>query len=182
MSKIGNLPITIPSDIKVKAEGQTLTVTGPKGELSLTLPPKIKAKLTDQELLLERFSEDKQTKSNHGTFRAHLQNIFLGLTQGWQKELQVVGTGYRAAVEGNTLSLVVGFIKPVKLPIPAGLSVTVDQDNKITIQGIEKVIVGQFASNVRKVRKPDAYKGKGIRYVGEYVKLKPGKAVKSDAK
>ncbi len=180
MSKIGKLPITIPDQATLKIDGQVITVTGPKGELSLTLPSKIKASLTDKNLVLERLSEDKQAKSNHGTFRSHLQNMITGVTEGWQKELQVIGTGYKATVEGDFLSLTVGFINPVKLPILAGLTVTVDQDNKITVQGIDKVLVGQFASNVRKTKKPDAYKGKGIRYFGEHIKLKPGKAAKSE--
>jgi len=180
MSKIGKLPITIPEQVTLKIDLQSITVVGPKGELSLTLPSKIKAKLTDRKLVLERLSEDKQTKSNHGTFRSHLQNMIIGVTEGWQKELQVIGTGYKAVVENGFLSLTIGFIKPVKLPISAGLTVTVDQDNKITVQGIDKVLVGQFASNTRKARKPDPYKGKGIRYLDEHIKLKPGKAAKSE--
>ncbi len=181
MSKIGKNPIIIPDTVTIKVEDNLVTVTGPKGELTLTLPLKIKVKINKKELLVERLSEDKQTRSNHGTFRSHIQNMITGVTEGWQKELQVVGTGFRAAIEGKFLSLIVGFINPVKLPILKGLTVTVDQDNKIVVSGIDKVLVGQFASNARKARKPDAYQGKGVRYVGEHVKLKPGKAVKTEA-
>jgi len=181
MSKVGQAIITIPEATTIKVEANLVTVTGPKGTLTLTLPPKLKVTVTEKEVLVERLSEDKQTRSNHGTHRAHIQNMLTGVTTGWQKELKVIGTGFKANVEGATLVLTVGFINPVKLPIPEALTVTVDQDNKITVSGTDKVLVGQFASNARKARKPDAYQGKGVRYIDEHVKLKPGKAVKSDA-
>jgi len=181
MSKIGKLPVPIPSSVTVGIEKNKVTITGPKGELSLTLPPKIKAEVHDDQIFLSRLNNDKKTKSNHGTVRAHLNNMVSGVQQLWQKQLEIRGTGYKASVEGNKLILSVGYIHTVEILAPEGIQITVEAETKITVSGIDKTVVGQTASNIRKVRKPEPYQGKGVRYLDEYIKIKPGKAAKTES-
>jgi len=181
MSKIGKLPITIPQGVQAKLVGDHFTTSNAKDQLELTIPDKINVDIQDEQILVTRLSELKKVKSNHGTIRALINNMVTGLVTPWQKDLEVLGTGYKAILSGQTISLIVGFIKPVDIQIPPGITVTLDGDTKINITGIDKAKVGQLASNIRKVRPPEPYKGKGIRYKGEFIKLKPGKAAKTAA-
>jgi len=181
MSKIGKLPITIPPAITVNLSGRQLTVSNSQDQLQLTIPTQIELDIKDNLITVTRLSEAKKVKSNHGTIRALIQNMVTGLQTPWQKNLEILGTGYKAALSGKKISLTVGFIKPVDIDIPADITVSLDGDTKINISGIDKAKVGQLASNIRKVRPPEPYKGKGIRYKDEFIKLKPGKTAKTDA-
>jgi large subunit ribosomal protein L6 len=179
MSRIGRLPITIPAGVTLKVDGRIVSVTGPKATLTINLPQKIELELTDTLIVVKRLSEDKKVKSNHGTIRARLQNMIKGVVTDWKKELEIRGTGYKASVSGNKLIVNAGFIHTVEVVAPTGITFQVNQDNIITVTGSDKIVVGQVASNIRKIRKPEPYKGKGIRYVGEIVKLKAGKTAKA---
>lgn len=179
MSRIGRQSITIPETVQIKIEDRKLTVTGPKGSLEYTLPLKINAEIKDSELKLSRLSEDKQTRSNHGSARAHLQNMVKGVQEYWTKELEIRGTGYKASVDGNKLTVLAGYIHPVYITAPDGITISVAEDTKITVSGTNKEVVGQIASNIRKIRTPEPYKGKGIRYANEFIKLKAGKTAKA---
>jgi large subunit ribosomal protein L6 len=179
MSRIGRLPITIPAGVTLKVEDRLVSVTGPLATLTLNLPLKINVEITDNKVVVKRLSEDKKVKSNHGTIRAHLQNMINGVQTVWKKELEIRGTGYKASVSGNKLIINAGFIHTVDVVAPEGILFQVNQDNIITVTGSDKTVVGQVASNIRKIRKPEPYKGKGIRYVGEVVKLKAGKTAKA---
>lgn len=178
MSKVGRRPIQIPPSVRAQVQGQQIKITGPKGELSAVIAPKIRLEQTDKELRLEKKANDKQTRALLGTWRAHLANMVKGVTEGFVRELELVGVGYRAALSGNSLRLEVGYSHPIEVPIPGGLEVEVPESTKIIIKGIDKQKVGQFSAVIRKVRPPEPYKGKGIRYKDELVKLKPGKAGK----
>lgn len=179
MSRIGRLPITIPEAVTVTLDKKTVTVTGPKGTLTYTLPPKIEAKIDNGQITLTRLSEDKQTRSNHGSTRSHLQNMITGVETPWSKELEIRGTGYKASVDGNKLTVLAGYIHPVYIIAPDGITITVAEESKITVSGADKEVVGQIASNIRKIRTPEPYKGKGVRYVDEFIKLKAGKTAKA---
>lgn len=181
MSKIGKLPITIPQGINVTVGKTSVEVSSPKETLSLNIPSFIDITVADNQIIVTRLSEIIRAKSNHGTVRSILQNMVTGLTTPWQKQMELIGTGYKASIAGNKLSLTVGFIKPVLIDIPPNITVTVDSDTKITIVGANKIVVGQIASMIRKIRPPEPYKGKGIRYKDEFIKLKPGKAAKTAA-
>jgi len=179
MSRIGKQPITIPAQVQVTINDAVVSVVGPQGSLSLSLPNKISVEIKDNQIIVSRQSNDKQTKANHGTTRAHLQNMVSGVVTPWKKELEVRGTGYKAVVSGDKLVLTVGFIHPVTIPAPAGIKIQVAEDTKITVTGCDKTVVGQTASTIRKVKKPEPYKGKGIRYLNEFIKLKAGKTAKA---
>lgn len=179
MSRLGKKPLLISSPTTVTISDGLITVTGKNGTISRSVPDKIDIKITDDQILITRLSNDKQTKSNHGTIWSHLNNMITGVNQPWTKSLEIKGTGYKAEVNGNILTIIAGFINPVKVSIPTGLTVTVDNETVIGISGVDKELVGQFASTVRKIRPPEPYKGKGIRYVDEFIKLKPGKAAKT---
>lgn len=179
MSRIGRLAIAIPAGVTVAVEGSKVTVTGPKGTLNLVLPLKIEVEVADNQVLVKRLNEDKKTRSNHGTIRAHINNMIQGVTNHWKKELEVRGTGYKASVSGNKLTVLAGYIHPVIITAPEGILISVAQDSIITVSGADKTVVGQVASNIRKIRKPEPYKGKGVRYVGEFIKLKAGKTAKA---
>lgn len=175
MSRIGKQPVIIPSGVTVIVDKRTVTVTGPKGNLTLNIPQKINVEIKDNQVIVTRLTEDKKIKSCHGTTRAHINNMVQGVQNHWQKELEVRGTGYKASVNGNKLKLLVGFIHPVEITAPEGIEFQVPEETKIIVSGINKTIVGQTASNIRKVRPPEPYKGKGIRYANEFIKLKAGK-------
>ena len=175
MSKIAKKPIIIKDGVSLSQEGRQLLVRGPQGEVKLPLPEKISVEVEPNQVRLKRLAEDKKTKALHGTMARLLANAIAGTTTGFSKELEVVGTGYRAQMEGDTLVLLVGYSHPIRFTAPAGIKLAV-QENKIKVSGIEKDLVGRTADKIRKFRKPDAYKGKGIRFVGEKLKLKPGKA------
>lgn len=179
MSRVGNKPITLPDKVSVKADdGGTVTVEGPKGSLSYTLPEGVELKQEDNELVISRDSEHRKTRALHGTARALVQNMITGVSAGFTKELQIQGVGFRAAVKGKELDLNLGFSHPLLHPIPEGLTVTVSDNTKIKVEGIDKHAVGQFAADVRAYYPPEPYKGKGVRYVDEYVRRKQGKTAK----
>jgi len=180
MSRIGKQPITIPQGVTVTIDKSMVIVTGPKGTLNLNIPFKIKVETKDNQILVTRLSEDKKVKACHGSTRAHLNNMVKGVQEYWIKELEVRGTGYKASINGNKLKLLVGFIHPVEIIAPTGVEFQVEEETKIIVSGPDRMIVGQVASNIRKIRPPEPYKGKGIRYVDEFIKLKAGKKVKTE--
>jgi large subunit ribosomal protein L6 len=176
MSRIGNAPIDLPEGVDAKVDGSQVAVTGPKGDLDLTMDSRISASVDDGVLTVARSDEERTTRALHGLTRALLNNMVIGVTQGYRKELQAVGVGYRAALQGQRLELQVGFSHPVHVEAPDGISFEVPEPTKIIVTGIDKQLVGQVAANVRAVRPPEPYKGKGIRYSDEYVRRKAGKA------
>jgi len=174
MSRIGKKPIEIPEGVKVKIEGQKIVITGSKGELSREVSPEIQVEIKDGNILLKPRVKTKKSKALWGLERSLLQNMVIGVNQGFEKKLEIRGVGYRAKIEGKDLVLDVGFSHPVKIQVPEDIEISV-KENIITVSGIDKAKVGQMAAKIRKVKPPDAYKGKGIRYLGEEIKLKPGK-------
>ncbi|HHT82407.1 MAG TPA: 50S ribosomal protein L6 [Acholeplasmataceae bacterium] len=179
MSRIGNKVIKIPAGVEVMLqENNEVVVKGPKGELKSQFNPIIDIKIENGEIKLSRPNNERFTRQIHGTTRALLANMVHGVHEEFKKKLIILGVGYRAQVNGNTLALTMGFSHPVDLEIPEGLAVTVEKNTEVTISGISKELVGEFAANVRKVRKPEPYKGKGIRYENEHVRRKAGKTAK----
>lgn len=178
MSRIGKKPVPITSGAKVSVQDHLVRVEGAKGKLEFQVHPRISVKLDDakKELVITRTDDEKQSKALHGLTRAVLANMVQGATQGYKKTLEIQGVGYKAELKGKNLVLSVGYANQISLAVPAGLTVTVEGVNKIHVAGPDKQLVGQFASDIRRVRKPEPYKGKGIRYEGEVVKIKPGKA------
>jgi len=179
MSRIGRMPITIPTGITVTVDSNLVNVTGPKGSISVKVPFKITVEVKDNVVYVTRVSEDKKVKACHGATRAHINNAVLGVQTLWKKEMEIKGTGYKASVNGNKLKLLVGFIHPVEMVAPEGIFFEVPEETKIIITGVNKTVVGQVASNIRKVRPPEPYKGKGVRYADEFIKLKAGKKAKA---
>ena len=178
MSRIGNRELTVPSGVTVTNENGCITVKGPKGELSLTLNPNIDVKVEDNKVTVTRNSEIKTTKQMHGTTNALIKNMIIGVSEGYEKGLEIIGVGYRFNLKGNVLVINAGYSHPVELEVPEGLSLEAKGNNQVTVSGISKEKVGEFAAIIRKVREPEPYKGKGIRYVGEYVRRKEGKKAK----
>ena len=178
MSRIGKQPVVIPAGVEVKIDGQVVTVKGPKGELSLTIAEPITAKVEGNEVLVERPNDDRTSRSLHGLTRTLVYNMVVGVTEGYTKSLEIVGTGYRAVAKGKNVEFALGFSHPVVFEPPAGIELAVPSANKVVVTGIDKQMVGEVAANIRKLRKPEPYKGKGIRYEGEVVKRKVGKAGK----
>ena len=177
MSRVGKQPIPIPSGVTVNlGEGQ-VQVKGPKGELTGPIPAGITAKVEDDSLVFERPDDSKPARANHGLARALANNMIVGVSDGFTKRLEIEGVGYRADVKGKVLNLLLGFSHPVEMPIPEGLKVSVDQNTKVAIEGADKGVVGQFAADVRALRPPEPYKGKGVRYEDEHIRRKGGKAV-----
>jgi len=179
MSRIGKQLIDIPNGVTVTVNENIVTVTGPKGELKLNVASKINVEVKDNQVFVTRVSEDKKTRSNHGTTRAHINNMIKGVVTLWEKSLEIRGTGYKATLMGNKVRLNVGYIHPVDIEAPTGVTFQVPEDLKVIVSGCDKTVVGQVASNIRKVRKPEPYKGKGIRYTDEFIKLKAGKKAKA---
>jgi len=179
MSRIGRMPITIPTGVTVTIDSNLVNITGPKGSLSVKVPFKITVEVKDNTVYITRVSEDKKVKACHGATRAHINNAVLGVQTLWKKEMEIKGTGYKASVNGNKLKLLVGFIHPVEMIAPEGIFFEVPEETKIIITGVNKTVVGQVASNIRKVRPPEPYKGKGVRYADEFIKLKAGKKAKA---
>ena len=179
MSRVGKMPIAIPSGVEVRIEGAKVTVKGPKGELSRDLEPDMKLNLSDGVLTVDRPSDKPRHRSAHGLTRTLIQNMVSGVTEGFAKTLELQGVGYRAQMQGPNLVLAVGYSRPVEVPPPPGIEFEVEGTSRVTVKGISKEGVGQAAADVRKVRPPEPYKGKGIRYVGEYVRRKAGKAGKA---
>lgn len=178
MSRVGKAPISIPSGVDVTLDGPKVTVKGPKGELSRRLPERIEISLHDRVLSAARPDESRESKALHGLTRALLANMVTGVSEGYRKELEIQGVGYRAQLKGRDLELQVGYSHTVTIPAPEGITFEVPEPTRVSVSGIDKELVGQLAADVRKVRPPEPYKGKGIRYVGEYVRRKAGKAGK----
>jgi large subunit ribosomal protein L6 len=179
MSRLGKLPISVPKGTQVAVNGSQLVVKGPKGTLSRELAPEIELTVEANEVLVNLASHSQSKGNLHGLWRQLINNMVLGTTSGFEKKLQLIGVGYRAAVQGKVLDLQVGYSHPTQIAIPEGIEVKIDKNVSISITGIDKQKVGQFAANVRAFRKPEPYKGKGIRYENEYVRRKAGKAGKS---
>jgi large subunit ribosomal protein L6 len=179
MSRIGRMPIAVPPGVSVNIKGDNVTVTGPKGELRRHFSPEIAIALDDGVLNITRPSDNRQHRSLHGLTRSLLASMVEGVTEGFEKTLEIVGVGYRAEKSGDGLILRIGFSHQVDITPPPGITLSVEGSNKIKVSGIDKEAVGQMAAEIRAVRPPDAYKGKGIRYAGEVVRLKAGKAGKA---
>ena len=179
MSRIGKAPIPIPSGVDITVTGNEVTVKGPKGTLFRRLPADITVRQDGAEILVERPDDQREHRALHGLTRSLVNNMVVGVTDGFTKDLEIVGVGYRATAQGpNRLELALGFSHPVSIDAPEGVTFEVPQPTRITVRGIDKEIVGQVAANIRKVRKPEPYKGKGVRYAGEVVQRKAGKAAK----
>ena len=178
MSRIGKMPVAIPSGVDVTVDGSTVTVKGGKGELTRTFKDIISIKVEDGNVIVERPDDSREAKSLHGLTRIH--NMIIGVSEGYSKKLELVGVGYRAALKGTDLELQLGYSHPVVVPAPENITFEVPSQTEIIVKGISKEQVGQVAANIRAWRKPEPYKGKGIRYEGEYVRRKLGKAAKSD--
>ena len=176
MSRIGKLPVTVPDGVDVAIDGLTVTVKGPKGELTRTMPEGVAVALDDGHVIVSREGNSPTERSRHGLVRALIANMVEGVTNGYSKALELVGVGYRAAPKGNDVELQVGFSHPVVIEAPDGIAIEVPQPTRVVVSGIDKVLVGQTAANIRKVRPPEPYKGKGIKYEGEQIRRKAGKA------
>ena len=177
MSRVGQAPIPVPSGVEVKIEGRVVTVKGPKGELSRTLPEVLSITQDAGELTVDRADEERESRALHGLFRSLVANMVTGVTEGYRRGLEIVGVGYRATAQGDrALELAVGYSHTVKVQAPEGITFEVPSNTRIDVVGIDKETVGQVAADIRAIRKPEPYKGKGIRYQGEYIKIKPGKA------
>jgi large subunit ribosomal protein L6 len=184
MSRIGKQPIKIPSGVTITtSENNTITVKGPKGELTQTFAPTIKIDQTEEELTVSRQDDHKQNRALHGLTRSLLANMVEGVTKGFEKKLEILGVGYRANIGGNKLTLNLGFSHPIEYIVPEGITVEFDKEKKniLIITGIDKQLLGEVAAKIRSYKKPEPYKGKGIRYFGEYVKQKAGKAAAKEA-
>lgn len=175
MSRIGKRVLTIPAGVTVNVNENTVNVKGPKGELNLDVVKTLKVSVEGTELTVEKLKEDKFTNQMHGTTNANINNMLVGVSEGFKKGLEIIGVGYRFAVSGNTLTIQAGYSHPVKMEIPKGISVNAISATEIEVSGADKIVVGEFAANIRKVRQPEPYKGKGIRYKGEHVRHKEGK-------
>jgi large subunit ribosomal protein L6 len=179
MSRIGRLPISVPAGVTVDVSGADVTVKGPKGALSHTVAAPIQVrKEEDGTVTVHRPDDDRESRSLHGLTRSLVNNMVLGVTEGYSKNLEIVGTGYRVAAKGNSLEFALGFSHPVVIEAPEGIDFAVETPTKFSVSGIDKQQVGEVAANLRKLRKPDPYKGKGVRYAGEVIRRKAGKAGK----
>lgn len=178
MSRIGRLPIDIPAGVTVTVSGQDVAVKGPKGELVLAVAQPIEVAVEENQVLVSRPDDERESRALHGLTRTLINNNIIGVTQGYTKGLEVVGTGYRVAQKGTAVEFALGFSHPVLVEAPEGITLTVEGNNKVTVAGISKQAVGEAAANIRKIRKPEPYKGKGVRYAGEVVRRKAGKSGK----
>lgn len=175
MSRIGKIPIDIPEKVEVKIDGNSVTVKGPKGELSREFSPLINIELVDNQILLSRKEETMEANSMHGLSRSLLQNMVTGVTEGYEKKLEMVGVGYSARVEGKNLVLEIGYSHPVTIEAEDNIEFEVERNTRITVRGIDKQKVGAVAAKIRAVREPEPYKGKGIKYIDEHIRRKVGK-------
>jgi large subunit ribosomal protein L6 len=175
MSRIGKKPVALPKGVTAAVEGKTVKVKGPKGELKVTLVEEVDAKLGDNGITLTPREGTERGPAMWGMSRTLVNNLVVGVTQGFTSKLEIQGVGYRAAVQGKNLNLQLGFSHDVSYPIPAGIAITAEKPTMLTVTGIDKQLVGQVAAEIRAYRKPEPYKGKGVRYVGEYVRRKEGK-------
>ena len=177
MSRIGKQPIDIPPKVKVEVKGQKIFVEGPKGRLDWELPRRTSLKVQDGKIVVSREGDDAQARALHGLSRALVNNMVRGVTEGFVKKLEIQGVGFKAAVQGNNVNMVLGYSHPINYPIPAQIKVTVEENTKLTIEGPDKKVVGQVAAELRGFYPPEPYKGKGVRYAGEHVQRKEGKTV-----
>ena len=182
MSRIGRLPIAVPSGVDVTIDGRQVTIKGPKGELTRELHPDITVVREDGSIVVRRPTEQKQHKQLHGLTRTLVNNMVVGVTTGYRKPLEITGVGYRAALVGRKLQLNLGYSHPIEIEPPAGVSFELENPTRLTVVGIDKELVGQMAARVRSTRKPEPYKGKGVRYAGERIRRKAGKAGKIGGK
>ena len=173
MSRIGNRILTIPDGVTVSVDGNVVTVKGPKGELSTEINKNITAEVKENEVIVSRKSD--AYKNFHGTANANINNMIVGVTKGYEKKLEIVGVGYRFTAKGNTLVVNAGYSHPVEVSVPTGITIEVPSNTELFIRGIDKCLVGEFAAEVRKIRQPEPYKGKGIRYTDEHIRRKEGK-------
>jgi len=176
MSRIGKMPVTLPDGVELTVKGQKVSVKGPKGTLDRQFHDRVTISVDDGSANVTRGDDSREARALHGLSRALLANMVTGVSQGYRRELEIVGVGYRAALKGKDLEMQLGFSHPVAVPAPDGILFEVPEPTKIIVSGIDKEQVGQVAANIRKIRPPEPYKGKGIRYVGEYVRRKAGKA------
>jgi large subunit ribosomal protein L6 len=175
MSRIGKLPIKIPQGVKVAVEGNTVRAEGPKGKLAQPVPAGLTPKVQDGTLVIERGSEERQVRALHGLARALVANMVSGVKDGFERKLEIIGIGYRAQMQGKSIQLALGYSHPIIFPLPDGITAEIDKQVAITLRGADKALLGQTAAKLRALRKPDPYKGKGIRYQGEFVRKKVGK-------
>ena len=175
MSRIGNKAINITSGIEVQVTNNIVKVKGTKGELSFEYSNIIEVKIKEQQVIVTRSNDDRKSKSLHGLTRNLINNMIIGVSQGWQKELEIIGTGYRTEIQGNKINITLGYSHPINFLVPDGIKAEF-KEGIITLSGIDKQLVGQVAANIRALRKPDSYKGKGVRYKGEHIILKEGKS------
>jgi large subunit ribosomal protein L6 len=182
VSRIGRMPVVIPAGVKVKIEGNQVTVEGSKGKLIRVFHPDIKVAQEDGKLVVTRASDNRLQRSLHGLSRSLLSNMVDGVTKGYEKRLELTGVGYRAQKAGNKVTLQVGYSHPVEFDPPQGIEIIIDGNNKLRVVGIDKELVGETAAEIKRIRIPDSYKGKGIKYAGERLRLKPGKAGKTATK
>ena len=173
MSRVGNRILSIPAGVTVSVDGNIVTVKGPKGELSTEIHDNIKVEVKDNELVITRTNDNY--KNFHGTVNANIKNMIVGVTEGFEKKLEAVGVGYRFQLKGNELVVTAGYSHPVNVKVPSGITLESPSNTELVIKGIDKCLVGEFAANVRKIRQPEPYKGKGIRYADEVVRRKEGK-------
>jgi len=178
MSRIGKVPVPVPAGVDVSIDGAVVTVKGPKGTLTHTVPAPISVAQGEGTLVVTRPDDERLSRSLHGLTRTLLANLVTGVTEGYTKKLEIVGTGYRVVAKGSDLEFALGFSHPVVVPAPDGITFTVESPTKFSVSGIDKQQVGEIAANIRKIRKPEPYKGKGVRYAGEQVRRKAGKAGK----
>ena len=178
MSRIGKAPITVPNGVEVSIAGRTVSVKGPKGNLSREIPGEIVVRKEENTLLVERPNDERTNRALHGLTRTLVSNMVVGVTDGFAKELEIVGVGYRAEAQGQNLRLALGFSHPVIVPAPEGISFEIPAQTRVIVKGIDKELVGQVAANIRSIRKPEPYKGKGVRYLNERILRKAGKTGK----
>lgn len=176
MSRIGKIPVEIPGGVSVKLDKNEVSVKGPKGELFLVIPPRVTVEIESNQVLVKRHGDDKQAKAYHGLVQRLVRNMVIGVTDGFKKELEIQGVGYRAAMEGNKLTMQLGFSHPVIFEAPQGITIEVPKPTSIIISGYDKQVVGQVAAVIRGFRPPEPYKGKGVRYANEIVRRKAGKS------
>jgi len=175
MSRIGKQPIRIPQGVKVQVEGSTVRAEGPKGKLAQPVPAGLTPRLADGSVVIDRASDERQVRALHGLARALVANMVSGVKNGFERKLEIVGIGYRAQMQGKALQLSLGYSHPIVFPLPDGITAEIDKQTAITLRGADKALLGQTAARLRALRKPDPYKGKGIRYAGEVVRRKVGK-------
>lgn len=175
MSRIGKKPIAIPSGVTVKVDGRTVDVKGPKGQMQQDLPPGVTVALEDGVLVTRKIADERELDKFHGLARSLVNNAVVGVTEGWKRELDIVGVGYRAEMKGQQVVLALGYSHPVVFDIPKGIDIAIEKQTHLTVTGVNRQLVGQVAANLRRLRKPDPYQQKGVRYTGEALKKKAGK-------